>query len=141
MRCYYCGNEIYEDSHVCPYCDKPVESSESAENKMEFNDEQVFSLEQWHKDKTKAKFDQVVQNHKDLEKRVEQKRKRIEDQRKSLGIEDAEKDPNTLDDRISEHEPDFARPDFDELVRILARDKKKDFIRSKSGKKKIKKNA
>ena len=127
MRCHYCGNEIAKDINVCPYCDKPKLDIKPGDRMSGGLNDAVFSLEEWHKKKVKDRHDKVLSEQDELERRVEEKKRKLDHQRKNTGLDGVgmvSRDPADLDT------PDggsiLSESELKELIKILATDKKKE---------------
>ncbi|UCH89961.1 MAG: hypothetical protein JSV49_04775 [Thermoplasmata archaeon] len=129
MLCTYCGNEVDDGTFICPYCDQPVPEGEVFDPKAQYASDQVFTVEEWQKQRTVEKRDSIKTDHDDMERRVEEKKRIIEEKRRDSGLDMIEDDPERFaDDNRPNPRPRKGRPSLEELLEIVTKDKKKEVL-------------
>ena len=139
MRCHYCGNEITRDIKVCPHCDKPQLNIKPGTKLSGEKDSSVFSLEEWHKKKIKDQHDKIMSEHDELERKVEEKKRKMDKQRKKVGLHEVKmgsRDPAVL--ATPNGGCILSEPELKELIKILAKDKKKEVLAARKREKEAK---
>jgi uncharacterized Zn finger protein (UPF0148 family) len=127
MRCYYCGNELDTGTTICPYCDTPIEKDKVSESTDVYDSDKVFTMEDWQRKKTvELREDAKVKND-ELEERVKSKKRKMDES----GQDAAFRDAGVVDEQPSQKKLIKPKgvldgPELDELIRVLARDKKKE---------------
>lgn len=138
MRCPECGSEIEEGSTICKFCHPEDGEYEEDDIKVMSEVGEVYTMEDWLKDKELEKEVERTAERKELERKLAEKKRQMELQQAEVDLdkmlENIQNKRQSRRERTSyEREAELAdnlsrlsEEDFNELVRELARDKKKE---------------
>jgi hypothetical protein len=138
MRCLKCGNKLEAGTEVCPNCDKPVNANDVDDKDFVDKDDGVFTLEEWQYEKFKNEQKQQLQEQEEKELELKQRKAEMEEREHNIGLKkvlenieisnklDLSPKPAKKKDAPLNQKSNSEKADLDELIAILAKDKKEE---------------